>query len=216
MSRKCLVFDLDGTLLDSRLDLANTVNQMLRFYGKPPLPMEKILTLVGDGRKKLMERAISEAQLKNVDMDEAYEVMKRSYLANLNLASSLYPGVYRTIRDLHGDGWKIALLSNKNEDCCKATLCEFGLAPYFDLIVGDNGDIPLKPEPDGLEFILDMLSIDDREHSWMIGDSEPDLLVGKRCGLRCCYAAFGFGNDLNGAAYDAAIQDFASLKEVVS
>ncbi len=215
MSRRCLVFDLDGTLLDSRLDLANTVNQMLRFYGQAPLTMEKILTFVGDGRRKLMERVLAEAKLKT-DPDEAYEVITRTYNANLNLASSLYPGVYQTIRELHPAGWKIALLSNKNEDCCKATLCEFGLAPYFDLIVGDNGDLPLKPEPDGLEFILDMLNIDDIAGSWMVGDSEPDMLVGRRCGLRCAYAAFGFGNDLKGAEYDAELKTFSDLKGIVA
>ncbi len=215
MSRRCLVFDLDGTLLDSRLDLANTVNQMLRFYGQPPLTMEKILTFVGDGRRKLLERVLAEAKLK-ADPEEAYEVITRTYNANLNLASSLYPGVYQTIRELHLAGWKIALLSNKNEDCCKATLCEFGLAPYFDMIVGDNGDLLLKPEPDGLEFILDMLNIDDAAGSWMVGDSAPDMIVGRRCGLRCAYAAFGFGNDLKGAEYDAELKTFADLKGIVA
>ncbi len=214
MSGRCLVFDLDGTLLDSRQDLTNTVNDLLCHYGQAPLSAETVLTFVGDGRKKLMERALAAAGI-SPDPEEAFAVMKSVYGKNLNRASRLYPGVPAVLTSLRAAGWKIALLSNKAEECCKDTLAQFGIAPLFDMVLGDNGTTPLKPAPDGLKRILDILEIDNVSGSWMVGDSAPDLIAGHACGVRTCYAAFGFGNDLKGAAYDASIRTFAELEEIV-
>lgn len=214
--KRCMVFDLDGTLVDTRLDLANTVNLMLRYYGEPPLSLEQVVGMVGDGMKKLLERALANrpAGAAPIDFDEALEVMQRSYRANLNLTASLYPGVYVTLKELQAKGWKLAVLTNKPDDFCKSTLYDLGIAPFFNVILGGTPDFPLKPAPDGMQFILDILGIEDPSDCWMVGDGAPDLLVGKAVGMKTAFAAYGFGNDLNGATYDIKIDRFEQLKEL--
>lgn len=214
---RVVVFDLDGTLVDTRLEIANATNLMLRNYGRKPLPMETIVSFVGNGMRTLVEKALAasapEQQGAAIDPEEALEVQKRAYRASMNLTSSLYPGVYKTICDLEKAGWKLALLSNKPEDLCKVILREFGLARHFSAILGGVEDFPLKPEPDGLLFIKDVLEIDGP--AWMMGDGAQDLIAGQRAGFKTCYVSYGFGGDIAGTPYDAKIDTFEQLKEIL-
>ncbi len=212
---RVVVFDLDGTLVDTRLEIANATNLMLRSFGRNPLPMEQIVSYVGNGMRVLVEKALAATNTpgNSVDPDEAVEVQKRAYRASMNLTSSLYPGVYKTVCDLEKSGWKLALLSNKPEDLCKVILREFGLARHFSAILGGVEDFPLKPEPDGLLFIKDVLEIDGP--AWMVGDGVPDLVAGQRAGFRTCYAAYGFGGEIGNTPFDARIETFEQLKEIL-
>lgn len=189
--KRVLVFDFDGTLVDSRLDLLNTVNQMRRYFGLSPLALEQVLSFVGDGVKMLLKRSLADSK---IDPETAMDVMQQAYRANLNLASTLYPGVYKTVRDLKQAGWKIALFSNKEQDFCKSALYEFGIATYFDVILGRTDEFPLKPDPEGLLFIQELLGIDEPAESWMIGDSAQDILAGRAAGMKTCFCNFGFGD----------------------
>lgn len=209
--KKVLVFDFDGTLVDSRLDLLNTVNQMRKYYGLAPLPLEQVLSYVGDGVKMLLSRSLSDSK---IDPETAMNVMQQAYRANLNLASTLYPGVYKTIRDLQQNGWKIALFSNKEQDFCKSALYEFGIGTCFDVILGRTDDFPLKPDPEGLLFIQELLGIEDVAGSWMIGDSAQDILAGRAAGMKTCFCNFGFG-DRKGEEPTAYIDKFEDLKQIL-
>ena len=214
MSR-VVVFDLDGTLVDTRLEIANATNLMLRSFGCAPLPMEQIISFVGNGMKVLVEKALAAAGVERsrIDFSEVLAIQERAYRASMNLTSSLYPGVYKTVCDLEKSGWKLALLSNKPEDLCKVILREFGLVRHFSAILGGVEDFPLKPEPDGLLFIKDLLEVDGA--AWMVGDGTQDLIAGQRAGFKTCYAAYGFGGDIGSTPSDAKINTFEQLKDVL-
>ena len=212
---RVIVFDVDGTLVDTRLELTNATNLMLRSYGRNALPMEQVVSFVGNGMRALVEKALAATNSdgKIIDPDEALEVQKRAYRACVNLTSSLYPGVYKTIAELKKAGWKLAVLSNKPEELCKVILREFGLTPHLSAILGGVEDFPLKPEPDGLLFIKDLLEIDGP--AWMVGDGAQDLIAGQRAGFKTCYAAYGFGSDIGNTPFDAKIDTFEQLKEIL-
>lgn len=209
--KRVLVFDFDGTLVDSRLDLLNTVNQMRKYFGLSPLALEQVLSFVGDGVKMLLKRSLADSK---IDPETAMSVMQQAYRANLNLASTLYPGVYKTVRDLKQAGWKIALFSNKEQDFCKSALYEFGIATYFDVILGRTDEFPLKPDPEGLLFIQELLGIDEPAESWMIGDSAQDILAGRAAGMKTCFCNFGFG-DRKGEEPTAYIDKFDDLPGIL-
>lgn len=212
---RVIVFDLDGTLVDTRLELTNATNLMLRSYGRNALTMEQVVSFVGNGMRTLVEKALAATDTDGIriDPDEALDVQKRAYRACINLTSSLYPGVYKTISELKKNGWKLAVLSNKPEELCKSILREFGLTPYLNVVLGGVEDFPLKPEPDGLLFIKDLLEIDGP--AWMVGDGVQDLIAGQRAGFKTCYAAYGFGNDIGNTPFDAKIDTFEQLKEIL-
>lgn len=212
MSRRCIVFDLDGTLIDSRIDIANAVNMTRKAFQLPPLPLEKIISFVGNGVRYLLERALEGT---GVSPEEAMETMHEAYRVNLNLNSSLYPGVFQGLRHLHTAGWKIALFSNKPEDFCKFILHDFGIASSFDLILGESGEFPLKPDPAGLEFILDTLHAKPPENSWIIGDGVNDLKAGRLAGMKRVFASYGFGNTGNETP-DKTAHSFHEIVEILS
>lgn len=216
---RVIVFDLDGTLVDTRLEIANATNLMLRQFGRGPLSMEQIVSFVGNGMRSLVERALNASGTEEdrnrmqIDIGDALEVQQCAYRATINLASNLYPGVYQTVRDLSQSGWNLALLSNKPDDLCKAILREFGLTRYFRTIVGASEDFPLKPDPDGLLMIRDLLEIDGP--AWMVGDGIQDLIAGQRAGFKTCYVTYGFGGDIGNTPYNVKIDKIEQLKEIL-
>lgn len=211
MSERCLVFDLDGTLMDSRLDIANAANMVRRVYGLEPLPLETVASYTGDGLMKLTERIL---QGTKIMPEEAYETMEDAFRANLNLTATLYPGVLPTVRALKAGGWKLTVLSNKNEDFCKACLYDLGIGGDFEYIIGASEGFPKKPDPGGLELICDLFGIRDPSASWIIGDGAQDMAAGRLAGFRRCYASYGFG-DLKDETYDLKINQFSDLKEIL-
>jgi len=138
--------------------------------------------------------------------------MEDAFRANLNLATTLYPGVFTTVHELKESGWKLAVLSNKNEDFCKFILHDFGLGREFDYIVGASEGFPNKPDPAGLELLCDLFDIKDPSGSWMVGDGAQDMLTGHRAGFKFCYASYGFGS-LKNESYDLKIDRFSELTE---
>ncbi|MFA6293067.1 MAG: HAD-IA family hydrolase [Victivallales bacterium] len=198
-----LLCDLDGTLIDSREDLATGVNLMRADYGLIPLSVESVTGYVGDGARKLVERALPES-VKNIE--EAIDKFKRYYQENMFVKTRLYPTVAEGLRILHGNGWKLALTSNKPSGKCEDILRHFGVGPYFDLILGASDSYPLKPDPESI-FIAMRNAGSDKSDTWIIGDNHTDLEAGRRAGIRCCYAKYVFGNE-GSEKYDMAVDSF--------
>jgi phosphoglycolate phosphatase len=198
-----LLCDLDGTLIDSREDLATGVNLMRADYGLEPLSIGVVTDFVGDGARKLVERSLP-GSIKSIE--EALHKFKNYYKENMFVRTRLYPSVEEGLRLLHGKGWKLALTSNKPSDKCEEILKHLGIAVYFDMILGASENYPLKPDPASV-LIAMKETCTDKNATWIIGDNYTDLEAGRRSGIKCCYAKYGFGN-LGAEGYDMAVDSF--------
>ena len=209
MSR-VIIFDLDGTLIDSRADLATAVNLTRKHYNLEPLSQEIVCSYIGDGARKLIERSLTDTGL---DVDDALVFMKKFYYEHLIDATYVYSGVLEGLQKLNANGVKLAVVTNKPDEPAKIILKKLGLAKYFDEIIGGGGGHPLKPEPDALIYFAKKWNADPKE-SWMVGDHCTDLKSGKRAGMNTCWASYGFG-DTKGLAYDFEAKSFSEFAEKI-
>lgn len=207
---RCAVFDLDGTLIDSREDLANAVNLMRAEFGLEPLPLATVVSFVGDGMRKLVERALKG---ETVCVDGAIAAMKDAYRLNLVERTTLYPGVFDGVYALKDAGWTLAVISNKPTEFCRIILDRFRIEMAFSHVIGGGPEFPLKPDPSSLNFILESAKAQ-ASASWMVGDNHTDLEAGARAGMKKCYAAYGFG-DIQGKAYDLKAAKFSDFVDAV-
>jgi len=207
---KLIAFDLDGTLIDSRLDLAGAVNYMRSSMGLEPLTVPRIVSFIGTGVANLVRRSIADTEL---DFDEALKRMRAYYAEHLTDTTSLYDGVAEGLRALHLDGQKLALVTNKPSDASKKILTAFGILEYFDDVVGGDSDYPMKPEPDSLLALAEKFRFAPGE-CWIIGDNWTDLAAGRRAGFRTAMARYGFG-DPREEKFDAEVQSFPEFVELI-
>ena len=190
MKKKLLIFDLDGTLADTRADLATGINLMRAHYGMPPLSMEKIETYVGDGIRVLVERSLEGAA---VNVDEALALDKKFYAEHMLDETVLYPGVADGLKKLAAAGHLLAVLSNKPGDPSRIILNHLGIGGLFFRIIG-GGDLPrLKPAPDGI-LALTEESGALPENTWMLGDHHTDLEVAHNAGVKSGFLTYGIGH----------------------
>jgi phosphoglycolate phosphatase len=198
-----LLCDLDGTLIDSREDLATGVNLMRADYGLEPLSIETVTRFVGDGAGKLVERSLPES-VKN--FEEALHKLKKYYGENMFVKTRLYPGVEEGLRLLHGKGWRIALTSNKPSDKCEDILRHLGIDSCFDMVLGASEKYPLKPDPASIFIAMEEIGAAMGD-TWIIGDNHTDLEAGRRAGIKRCYAKYGFGH-VGSEGYDMSVDSF--------
>lgn len=190
MTPQLLLFDLDGTLIDSRADLAAAVNRMRALHALPPLPLATVSAYVGDGVRILAVRSLEGAP---VDPDLATREISAAYAEHLVDATTAYPGVDASLRALRAAGHLLALVTNKPAPHAQRLLDHFRWTPLFAVILG-GGDTPeLKPSP------LPLLEAMRRtghtpENSWMIGDHHTDLEAARRAGVRSIFLHSGFGH----------------------
>ena len=190
---KLIAFDLDGTLIDSRHDLAGAVNYMRASLGLEPLETERLVKFLGNGISSLVYRSIADA---DVDFDTALERTKNFYADHLVESTRLYPGVAATLQDLCSRGIKLAVVTNKNSGYSRRILTALGVADFFSDIIGGDGDYPLKPEPDALNALREKYALS-TEDCWMVGDHYTDLEAGRRAGFRRIMVTYGFGEEQN-------------------
>jgi len=201
-----LIFDLDGTLIDSRADLTAGINHMRTHYNLEPLPLETVSGYIGDGVRKLVERSLQGA---DVDVEEALRINKAYYYSHLTVHTTLYDGVAEGIVRLKEAGHRMAVLTNKPGDPSREILRHFGLDACFFAIVG-GGDLPrLKPEPDGIYHCMSVAGAK-AETTWMIGDHYADLAVAQNAGVHGAYVRYGFG-EARGYKADAYFVSFPEL-----
>jgi len=208
---KTALFDLDGTLIESRADLAFAVNLTRRDFRLPEKDAAEIVVCVGEGMRKLIERAIPERP----DLWDAMLARQRAnYGAHLLDRTALYPGVQETLQTLCRTGWRLGVVTNKPTVFTLPILEGLGVSKYFKAVVG-GGDCPeLKPDPAPLHLAASRLGVAIDAHDWMVGDNFTDLESGRRAGMRCCYCRYGFGM-LRGEPYDAAIDRMDELLKIL-
>lgn len=189
-------FDLDGTLADTILDIANSVNLTRLDYGLEPLAAERVVSYVGDGARKLLERAFADHP---VNVDEGLEHMIRHYYEHPVVDTVLYPGVAEGLAALKNAGWKLAVVTNKPGIVAREILRCLGVAGFLDEIIGGNDGYPLKPDPAVLLFLMEKYHAVP-EKSWMLGDNHTDMNSAVNAGMNGAFAAWGFGSIGNAAA----------------
>ncbi len=191
-SIKLLIFDLDGTLVDSRLDLTHSVNAMLRKFGRVELPMEVVESYVGDGAPMLVRRAMGDPDSGDL-MREALEYFILYYRGHKLDNTTLYEGVQQALENLRdaGNGRKMAVLSNKpvnpSRDICKA----LGIGPFFVQVYGGNSFPTKKPDPQGALALCAETGVKP-EKAAIIGDSDIDVLTGQNAGIWTVGVNYGF------------------------
>ncbi len=190
MKPHLFLFDLDGTLIDSRADLTTAVNRMRALHALPPLPLGKVAEYVGDGIRVLAVRALEGAP---VDADLAAQEIGAAYADHLVDQTRAYPGVAEGLRALHAAGHRLGLVTNKPAPNARRILEHFGWTPLFAVIRG-GGDTPeLKPSPRPLQDAMRRLGFDPAD-TWMVGDHHTDLEAARRAAVRSIYLQTGFGN----------------------
>ncbi|MBP5639188.1 MAG: HAD hydrolase-like protein [Victivallales bacterium] len=208
---KILIFDLDGTLIDSREDLAYAVNLTRADYGLPPLSLQTVVSYVGDGIYNQMKRGFSDATF-DWDLEEVVNVDRKHYSEHLLDKTKAYPGVIETLQKLKSE-FKLAVVTNKPDDCARTILGGLGILPLLDTVVGGGRTVKLKPDPEPLRLAMAETQ-SGTEGSWVVGDHRTDLGAAVNTGLKGCFCAYGFGIQDNQPA-DAIIHSFPELAEIL-
>jgi phosphoglycolate phosphatase len=193
---RLIVFDLDGTLIDSRRDLTNSINAMLENFGRQSLPEEIIATYIGDGAAMLVRRALGDPD-DEPQVERALEHFLAHYKVHKLDFTTVYPGVFASLDVIrtHPDGSprKLAVLTNKPVRA-STEICEgLGLAKYMFRICGGNSFASKKPVPEGLNAIIREAGVSPGE-TLMIGDSSVDILTARRAGTWVIGCRFGLSS----------------------
>ena len=190
MSRPVFLFDLDGTLIDSRQDLTTAVNRVRALSGARPLSVSTVTGYVGDGIVKLLERAL--ADIPGADARAAVPHMQAAYRECALDATRPYPGIPDILRELSERGHPLAVVTNKPEAVSRRILADLDLLPFLGAVVGGDTTPELKPAPRPLFDALEKLdgAVAD---AWMVGDNWTDLAAAQAAGLPCCFCEYGFG-----------------------
>lgn len=189
---KLVIFDLDGTLIDSRLDLIASVNAMLRQFNRPELPGEAIASYVGDGAPMLVRRALGDPSDEGF-FKQALEFFLAYYKEHKLDHTTVYPGVADALRRMQRNGSerKMAVLSNKPVNPSRAIVNALGLGEFFFRVYGGNSFETKKPDPLGVNTLLQEAGAS-REQALIVGDSSVDVLTGRNAGIATCGVTYGF------------------------
>jgi phosphoglycolate phosphatase len=201
---RLIAFDLDGTLIDSRRDLAESANQLIEEFGGQPLTEEQIGGMVGEGAGLLVRRAMQAAG--RGERAHALERFLEIYDQRLLNHTRLYNGIDDVVRRARGRA-HLAVLTNKPIAPSERILAALGLRDAFDIVIGGDGPHPRKPDPASLHATMTSVGAN-AEHTLLVGDSAVDLETARRAGVRCCLVSYGFGfRPELGAEADVQIAD---------
>jgi len=218
MVPRLVVFDLDGTLIDSQIDLSNSINAMLVHLGRPELPHAVIASYIGNGASMLVRRALGDPEgdvHDNVFVDEALTFFLDYYREHKLDFTYVYDGVMEAIAELRSEypGLPMAVLTNKPVRPSRDICAHFGLDRYFFQNYGGNSFHTKKPDPTGLLTLIEEASALDptagkilASETVMIGDSDVDVLTARNCGARSIGCLFGLApHTLEAAEPDALV-----------
>jgi phosphoglycolate phosphatase len=208
-----LIFDLDGTLIDSKEDLVNSVNAMLLARGREALPHDVVASYVGNGAPMLVKRALPDAS--DEELASALQFFLDYYRVHMLDATVLYPGVREGLDRLHRAGVPLAILTNKPVKFSVRLVAGLGLASHFFQIYGGNSFAEKKPNPVGIDKLLSESGAD-RAHTVMVGDSAVDVLTARAALVQACGVSWGFQPEtFANAPPDFIIDDLRQLAEMV-
>lgn len=210
MSIKLIIFDLDGTLADSLGDLTDATNFMLRRFGRAELTANEVQKLVGQGTRRLVERAMPDALPSEIE--EGMQALVEYNEAHIAAKTRLYPGVHETLAIL-GDGRQLAVISNKNVALCRKLLDVLGVAGYFAEVLGADSLPFRKPSPEPVLRLIGEFGVSAAETA-IIGDSINDIAAGRGAGVVTVGCTYGYGEIDELAEADYRIGRFAEILEL--
>jgi phosphoglycolate phosphatase len=218
MSPSLLVFDLDGTLVETAPDLVATLNTILTGAGAKPVPYEKARSLVGGGARTMIERGLAYSGLTRppADIEEMFEAFLAHYEAHIADASALFPGVTAALDRFEAAGWKFAVCTNKLEHASILLLQTLGVAQRFRAICGKNTFPVSKPDGDALIMTLARAG-GTRERTIMVGDSKTDIDTARNAEIPVVAVDFGYTEQpIETFAPDRIISHFDQLWDAVA
>ena len=183
-----VIFDLDGTLLDTLEDLKNATNHALRVCGMPERTRGEIRQFVGNGVRKLMIRAVPQGE-ENPAFEHAFAAFKQYYGEHCNDTTRAYDGIPALLQDLKNAGYVMAIASNKIDSAVQDLNARY--FPQVDVAIGDRENLERKPAPDSVLLALEKLGRR-REEAIYVGDSDVDLATAQNAGLPCISVLWGF------------------------
>ena len=210
-----LVFDLDGTLIDSTQDLAQSVNAARADAGLPPLPTAVVASYVGNGADMLIRRALGPAA-SDEEVDRGLAFFLRYYREHMLDHTVLYAGVREALAAWRGAGLAMAVLTNKPERFSRDLVAGLGLGEWFARVYGGNSFQTKKPDPHGLRLIMRELGFGPAR-TLMIGDSSVDVLTARNAGTDCAGVSYGLRpQDFKQHPPDFLVDDMRELASVVA
>jgi len=208
-----LIFDLDGTMIDSKLDLALAVNAMLEHKGRPPETHEAIYGLVGNGAPTLVRRALGESA-SDAEVESALAYFLSYYREHMLDNTVLYPGVLECLQGV--EKYSLAVLTNKPVRFSVAIIEGLGISRYFRYIYGGNSFEKKKPDPIGVETLLRDFKAAPKQ-AMIIGDSEIDVQTARNAGTWACGVTYGLGSDrLPQCAPDLLLDSLTELPPILN
>lgn len=211
MKFKTVIFDLDGTLIDSYVAIQESLNYVLEHFGRPKVDLATTKKMVGRGLENLMVQAVGDDR-----KEQAIALFRKSYDETVMRGTFLLPEVEQTIRELYEKGIKMAVASNKPSIYSRTILENFGLNPYFEACYGPDVVKQTKPHPAMLEGLMKELNAD-RKKTLHVGDMDIDVETARNAGVPVALVATG-GNssdELRSLSPDYFLETFASLRLII-
>jgi len=209
-----VIFDLDGTLVDSVQDLCNSVNATRTYMGLPPLPGPTVASYVGNGAPVLIRRAMG-PQASEAQIEEALAYFLGYYREHMLDHTRPYPGVMEALEQLRRRPGKMAVLTNKPERFSRDMCSGLGLGDYFFQVYGGNSFEQKKPDPIGIHTLLRESGADPLR-TWMVGDSATDILTARNAGVKSVGVTYGISPDsLKEAPPDVLLDSLLGLPPII-
>lgn len=207
MDYKAVIFDLDGTLLDTLDDLANGVNYAMEKFSFPKFTKSEVRQMVGHGIRNLVYSALPTD--KKDMLDTVLPVFREYYSAHSKDKTAPYDGIIELLKKLKQKGIKTAILSNKFDGAVKSLSKEY-FGDLIDLPLGEGNGIKVKPDPEGMNYVFDTLGVN-KDNSLYVGDSETDVVTGLGVGVKTIAVTWGFRD--REVLVSAGATDFANTVE---
>ena len=214
MKYELVIFDLDGTLLNTLDDLAASANRALARAGFPARSTEQVRRFIGGGVSRLIHRAVPEGTPEIV-CEAVLSDFKRDYTENVNVHTRPYPGIAELLVRLRAAGVRTAVNSNKVDNATQL-LCRAHFEGLLDMALGEVAGIPRKPAPDGARRIMEALNVAP-DKALYVGDGDADLLTAQNAGIDCAWVSWGYRRreELEGLDIPRAFDDVGALSDFI-
>ena len=193
MRYKLVIFDLDGTLLDTIDDLKEAVNHAMGLRGFPTFTRDEVMAMVGHGARNLMRKALPDGHKDDDMVDAAYSDFRAYYITHIDTYTKPFPGIQDLLATLHHEGVMLAVASNKFQEGTEHLIKEFFPGIPFVAVLGGRPDFPLKPDPEIVGEVLRKAGVN-REEAVMVGDSDTDMETAANGGIKGIAVNWGYRN----------------------